>query len=166
MPQLTWDSLLLVIMLGGALLGFLLRKAKIITYIISCFIAFVFANELGVGITRALRSFTNADIKLFYLKFVLFMFVLLALMTEEKFMSNGVSVPMGIFPNLEGALYGWVFSVLFVSNIFQLMDDVTVMELQGKSILAGFIAVNRLWIVMIPILAICIASIMRRFKSS
>lgn len=164
MPQLTWDSVLMVILVGGMGLGFLLRKAKIISYIISVYLGFILAQELGLWVTRGLRAFLNFDVNLFYLKFLLFILVVAALATEEYFLSNKIDIPMGIKANFEGALYGLLLSGLFISQVFELMDGATLLEIQFKSILAGYLIANRVFLVIIPITLICISSVLRRFK--
>lgn len=166
MPQLTWDSLLMMMLLGGVGLGFLLRKAKIITYILSIYLSFILANELGLWITRGIRAFLNTDVSLFYLKFALFVFTLVLLATEEHFLSNQIDIPMGIKANFEGALYGFLMGGLFLSQIFELMDGAAIMEIQTKSIIAAYIIANRIFLVIIPIVVIAISSILRRFKVS
>ncbi len=166
MPQLTWDSILLVMLVGGMGLGFLLRKAKIFTYIIAIYLAYIFSNELGLWITRGIRAFLNFDVNIFYLKFVLYILLSGTLMTEEYILSNQINIPVGVKTNFEGAFYGFLFSSLFISNIFTLMDGNISEEIQRKSIMASYIIVNRIFIVVIPILIISISSLFRRFKLS
>ena len=164
MPQLSWDSILLVFLVVGTGLGFLLRKARIITMCLGIYLAYILASELGIWITRALRAFLNSDINLFYLKLTIFIITVVMLATEEYFLNNQVEIPVGIKANFEGALYGFMMSGLFLSQVFELMDAARLMETQSSSVIAGYIVANRIFFVVIPIILISITGFLRRFK--
>jgi hypothetical protein len=165
MPQLTWDTVFLALIIGGTGLGFLLRKAKIITYIASIYLAYIFAAEIGLSLNRFLRRL-NIDLTTFTVSFFLFLLVLVILAVEDRFLNNQISVPMGMFQNGEGAFYGFLMSCLFISRMFALMDSGTLSRVASRSTIAGYFTNDLidLFIVILPIAIIATTSLIRRFQ--
>lgn len=168
MPSLNWDTVIIGILLGGAGLGFLLRKARMITYLASTYLAYICANELGVWLARFLSNF-NLDVGVFVISFGLFFLITIALAVEERFLSNQVHIPMGVYENVEGAFYGMLVGGAFLTLTFMMMHEYAhdlLLQFQARSqLLIHFLnPYLRFFFLVFPIGMIALSSLLGRFK--
>jgi len=164
MAYLTWNNVFLAVLIIGTLAGFLLRKAEMVIIVVSLSLAHLFTTEVGLVIKRFLNSAFNQEIPLFPLELLIFLVVLVILSTEQHLLNNAIEFSMGIRNNFEGALWGFVATGIFLTNIFEYMDYDQLASLQKESVIAGYLVANRVFFVLVPIVILMISSISRRFK--
>jgi hypothetical protein len=164
MAYLTWNNVFIAVLIIGTLAGFLLRKAEMVVIVVALSLSHLFTTEVGLFVTRFLRSAFNQEIPLFPLELLIFVVVLVVLSTEQYLLNNAIEFPMGIKNNFEGALWGLVATGIFLTNIFEYMEYDQLIALQKESIVASYLGANRVFFVLIPIIILMISSISRRFK--
>ena len=164
MEYLTWDNIILGLLLLGTLVGFLLRKAEMVVIIVSLALAHFFTEAVGDGLASLLRSMFGQYIPLYYVKIPLFIFSLIILVTEQHLLNNALEFPMGFKNNIEGAIWGVTSSGIFLTSIFMFLEYEQRTTLFSKSYIANVLNANRVFFVIIPIILIMVSSITRRFK--
>ena len=162
----TWNTLLLGMLVGLTIFGFVARKAKTATLLIALYIALTIANEIGLELYRFIKKaeFGNLDTSLFMVKLVMFAFLGFLLFIEGEHIASGEGSGSGMAQTIWGTFYGFLAGGIVVTTMIYFMSATDASNLLAKSVVARTLEPFRVWFLIPFPFLLAISSLIKRFK--
>jgi len=162
----TWDSLVLLALIGFATLGIVLRYSKVTPLLIGIYISLAVTNEVGLELFRLLRrlEITGFDTTLFVVRLLLFVLLTFLLFLEGESIAPGPENGGGMTGSIKGGIFGAIAGALVITSIVGFMGAAERTDLLNKSSLANTMNNLRLWLLIPFPLMLAAGSLIRRFR--
>jgi hypothetical protein len=161
---LSWDLFIILSFVVMGVYGFLLGRGRVFNILISSYVGFVIAYEVGDFafdyLSRASQISHSVNISLFGAKVFVFALVIFILTLNAELLGIRDATSVS---KVWAVLYGLLAAGLILSSVFTLMGGVEQASLFLNSNLANRVYDLRLFWLTAPIMGVVVANVMSRF---
>jgi uncharacterized membrane protein required for colicin V production len=164
MIALTWNGLLMFMLIGFVVGGIVMRRAQASVLLVATYIALAVTKEIGLSLFRFVRqSGFGTNTSQFMIMAIVFIILTFLLFVEGEYIASAAS-PEGTTGSVYGGIFGALAGCIVITTLAHFMgaDDRAI--LLRRSSIADLLYPLRVWLLIPFPLYLCLMSLLKRFK--